>query len=1496
MVNTVFILDNALKVKGMVTINGKNTFFDDKYTMELSTGTESYEFSTNISDIEESDYVMFQYHYQYKLFQIIDIEQEHEEGDIITTVYAESAVLELLNGATRGFTGEFNAKMFFEFLLQDTDWEIGECSDELTTKMVNINVEKTTQIWSCIQDYMEDFGYELNPRVVYGNGIIKKKLIDIYSEGELGERTYKRFEYGRNANGITKKKDLYDWCTALILDTEQDVMNVTYDKGGFIKAKGSDVILATKQNALYNAGKPYVYGNYEDDKSMSGKEVVEKGVKELKRRSVPHIDYEVSAAITYEEYLELNLGDTVYVADHSFAPTLTLEARVGKLELSFTDRNDCKCTLTNYKKVKTKISDMDKPITLTQADILALKKWLADMDIESSEIEKIIENILKNTDDSVIIKPEPTPDPDDDTPPDETEGEVDRENYKTIKISSMDNGLFLGDKRIYDIKEHKASNVKPKDDPADTPKKDDNSKTSKQYKDALEYYSKFRLGSKPNDGDLVTIMSEGNKYKIPVIVRYWCDKFGIDTRLVYAMICAESSGNPYNATGATGGYGLMQCERSAYFNKKQTITFLNGTKRTFTPSYNTMNPKNGITITLNGVKVNQNISNQIMFGCHELRRRAEDCHFNIFATLMGYNFGIGGTYWCVTHYIHDKYGYALAGTSKTRSLSKQSSKVKAKYYEILDTHKAPFASYRKKYKAEFGEGTISNIEGYLQYYKPYKGSLPYFKDKKGRKIGYGVVVPSQPKKEKEPSGSDKRKIIVKIAKEIVSQHVDDRIATYDQDHRTVNFDRPHRWSGLHYGIRNAICYDCSSLVSCAYLKAGLKSVYAKSCKWGSLVSSATSKPGYKMWKCDADGIKKALPGDLIMGCNYKVTASNCTRDKWTGVARTHHVMVYIGDGKVAHARGWHNPPKAICINSLSTLNDYKNGRMFFLRPWDLAAADAKQTRVRAAATTTASADISEVTVKGLPGASPSDYADFLSELTIGDYTDSVKFPTTVKYVFCHFGVGNLDTDEYIGLLKALANKYPKKPIFVAKEWHVNSSYKNAATVNAEIDTFNATMKNYCNQTKYIIFLDTTKGLVDGNGALLSTLSKDGYSMKDEASAKTYYGTVKKAILGIAKGQILDSAATTVKLTAQSQKIHQYSKPVKSFTLKLPVTAEDEFYSRVIFSTDTKSIKFVQPSSLYMSGDNCKKGAFTPKKANKYVINIFKNVDKTLTKKAYYATVTSQYTSITKKQTGQVNTGSSTLNVRKGAGTKYKILGELKNNATVTIISKTSNNWYKIQYKKSYGYVSGKYIDNVKDVPDKVTNYTNYANFKYRDKMVANAETFYKNRTKFVYNNKTAFDFSNPKENVSSWKTGDKFHMDDHFFTLLVCMGYEYKTCELEKKTSRPKATGVSWAIPYISSESKMARYFVEQGWVLDDVDYDNFSNVEPGDILFYDVDTTMNDEYMACSHTAICIGKDADKDCLLIEGNNDSNVIRKVKAKERGTANLLFVGRINLNK
>lgn len=82
------------------------------------------------------------------------------------------------------------------------------------------------------------------------------------------------------------------------------------------------------------------------------------------------------------------------------------------------------------------------------------------------------------------------------------------------------------------------------------------------------------------------------------------------------------------------------------------------------------------------------------------------------------------------------------------------------------------------------------------------------------------------------------------------------------------------------------------------------------------------------------------------------------------------------------------------------------------------------------------------------------------------------------------------------------------------------------------------------------------------------------------------------------------------------------------------------------------------------------------------------------------------------QEGLVN--ATSLNIRKGPGTNYSILDKLKNNTQIFIVAKCSNSWLKIKFGNGYGYVSGDYIDNIKNIS------TTWENGDYNCKVRATA--------------------------------------------------------------------------------------------------------------------------------------------------------------------------------
>lgn len=62
--------------------------------------------------------------------------------------------------------------------------------------------------------------------------------------------------------------------------------------------------------------------------------------------------------------------------------------------------------------------------------------------------------------------------------------------------------------------------------------------------------------------------------------------------------------------------------------------------------------------------------------------------------------------------------------------------------------------------------------------------------------------------------------------------------------------------------------------------------------------------------------------------------------------------------------------------------------------------------------------------------------------------------------------------------------------------------------------------------------------------------------------------------------------------------------------------------------------------------------------------------------------------------GAATVDASALNIRSGPGTTYSILGKVSRNSRVVILERTSDDWYKINYQGTEGYVSTDYLKDV----------------------------------------------------------------------------------------------------------------------------------------------------------------------------------------------------------
>ena len=1510
MLGELIILDSDKKICARLT---PSLYFDYSYHAYLETGAETFDFSVTLDEeleqaITERNFVLLIRNNKYKMFQIMACEDEENIDSVVRNVQSEIVGLELRNDYIRESTITGNMNKFLDTILKDTNYKKGYVSSELDDISVETSITEPKAVYTVIQESIARYGnceYEFTVNPIDSINGNYELIVNCYADGERGNKTYKRYDYDFNSYGMKRTGDATDLASGLI---GVGANGITFkdikwekDQGDPLdKPLGQDFLLDPDAHDMFSNGDKYILGKYTSDTTDPGALLLET-YKKLQEVKQIKYSYEIPVYLTDDEYDEIEVGDTNYIVNDKFNPPIQLEGRISELELTDSEN---KITLANFKNVKSNIKSLKKEDIinetidiikktgkLTASDILAIRQYLQQLGVD----KKNIDSLIKKYTDKVV--PDPVK-PGDDT----SKISEDTEDYRAINIKKIDNGLWIGDSRIRDCITYKCGEIKGKT-PTTQPepnKKEDSSKTAKQYKAAVDYYAGFGLGKWSDKySNLRNLRSKSNTWKIYAPVEYYSKKFGLDPQLVYAMIYAESTANPYDATkDPTGGYGLMQCERGTYFNKKMKIKYLDGKVEYFTPTYSNMRPKSCGTKIINGVKVDKAICNQIMVGCNEMRARLEEYHWNILAALCGYNLGIGGFQWVVMHYIRDRYKLSIyvSPSGKSSLLYKQSAAVKKKYWEVIDTMQAPWKDYRKKYKQVTGWGTPTNIEWYLRWYKVVDGQLPYCIDSKGKKRGYGAVKPATSNKSAEATAvstessmtraasvknaptwkisgntttkkgvaENVRKKIVNKAREICELHQKYKKATYYAGACIYDDSKRYRVSGTIHGIKNPYCYVCSSLSSCAYLYAGLRSVTAKyggaNCAYGTLVKSATKYSGYTLKKLTSKTINELLPGDLIMLSNATVPsnvtvawASKSGGNSKYATAGTHHVVVYCGkvNGKrmIAHASGGHKWPRAIRYEDMSITYSSRGSMSHWythgiiLRPWDLARAD-KEAKVKDQSPTkpTPPKDLTddpdgttyEVTFKGLNSAAPKDFVEggnLITNITINGVTDKTPYPKTVSHVMLAFGVPSITdniesvVEDYTSLIKALLKKYPKKPIFVCEECHLTSAYgSDYKNMNTLINDFNTMMLDYCNKTKYVIFLRKPKDMCNTSDKTLwlSSLTSNSWTMKDKASTQTYYKEYKKKILYFGDGADWESNSVTSNKMLDSQRVYTYNKPLTKLQFRVPATSStnynDSYYARIIFTT-AKGFKLIQPDTVYLEGVDCKNGVLIPKVNTTYIVSVYYNPDTTISDKAYLGSVGAK---------------------KKGS---------------------------------------------------------NYAQplFKYSADLVKIANTYYNNNSKFTYNATTPCDFKNPAENISKWKVNGKYQIDDSCFLNLVLTGWTYEKSPYgdEKKTNNNRNNNMSWAIPSTRDEADIGKYFVQKNWVVDVADLETFKNLAIGDIIFMDADSKNNGHFMAISHTAIVVEKDKAGDYVALECANGltNGVFRKVKVKDLSSKNILFVGR-----
>lgn len=328
-------------------------YFEDIHIEELDTGVETFEFKTisnskASNSIQIGNYVAFKDKEHYKIFQIREVKEVHTE-QVEKYVYCESACLELLNEVIRPMEiNSANLNQFLKTILEGTSWSIGMLDAGLN-EVIPVDLSGYDNVYKVIQDVViGKFGGEIRFRVEIANNRIIAKYIDVFAK--RGRVTKYRFEYGVNMTSVEKIVDSSDLVTALIGLGKDDITFKEVESDD--KPKNQDFIINEDAYNRWNNKGSHIMGVFNCE-SESPQELLKLTREELKRRSNPKITYNLEVELLGED---VDLGDEVFVIDNEFNPPLYLSARVNKLERSKTDSQINRCTLANFKEVKSSIT------------------------------------------------------------------------------------------------------------------------------------------------------------------------------------------------------------------------------------------------------------------------------------------------------------------------------------------------------------------------------------------------------------------------------------------------------------------------------------------------------------------------------------------------------------------------------------------------------------------------------------------------------------------------------------------------------------------------------------------------------------------------------------------------------------------------------------------------------------------------------------------------------------------------------------------------------------------------------------------------------------------------------------------------------------------------------------------------------------------------------------------------------------------------------------
>lgn len=314
-----YFLDRKMNTVGVASSSLPKTpqIYDDVLRDDIETASRTLKFCLAYNDANAGDVAEMSAEgnfivYQNRFFTIID--SDIDTDLMAMEIYCEDGGLDLLNDSFPPMD-DGTARTLSQWLLYfagNSGFEIGTCESSASLSLTFSDSGTATERLQAVADAFDvdlDFSFIMSDFTLVG------KYISAYKNKGLNQGVILR--EGIEYSNLRIKRSVANLATALRPEGNDglDISESVYDDGDIYTVNGSDVLYC--RSAIGKYGRPggsnkAIAGSFKSDTSSRGQLLAE-SVEELKRRSMPTIEYECDLVS-----MPFSAGDYVRIVSEKF--------------------------------------------------------------------------------------------------------------------------------------------------------------------------------------------------------------------------------------------------------------------------------------------------------------------------------------------------------------------------------------------------------------------------------------------------------------------------------------------------------------------------------------------------------------------------------------------------------------------------------------------------------------------------------------------------------------------------------------------------------------------------------------------------------------------------------------------------------------------------------------------------------------------------------------------------------------------------------------------------------------------------------------------------------------------------------------------------------------------------------------------------------------------------------------------------------------------------